>query len=218
MKIEENELLENVIQEGKDFFELAKGKWREDFFKNDGEVVLEIGCGKGDYTIGLARIFKDKNFIGTDFKGDRVNVGAKAALEERLDNVAFLRVRAEQLRDFFEEGEVHEIWVTFPGPRPKKSEANRRLTNQKFLDIYKYLLGGAGKVSLKTDSEFVFDFTKEMLADRSDVKILVETEDLYDSDFIDEHFGIVTDFEKRFLAKGLAIKYICFEFVNVFGL
>lgn len=212
IKIEENSELSNVIQSGKDFFEISAGRWGSDFFKNNNSIILEVGCGKGDYTVGLATIFKDNNYIGTDFKGDRINVGAKKALEENLNNVAFLRLRAEQLQDSFMSGEISEIWITFPGPRPKKSEANRRLTNHKFIDIYKYLMGGQGRVHLKTDSQFVFDFTHEVISERDDIRIVIETDDLYNSEYLDNHFGITTDFERRFLKQGLSIKYICFEF------
>jgi tRNA (guanine-N7-)-methyltransferase len=214
IKYSENEHIPWLIQRGKTDFGLMGGRWSKDFFGNDKSIVLEVGCGNGDYTVGLARIFSDKNFLGTDFKGDRLNIGAKIRGEENLLNVGFLRLRLEEAPDHFAEGEIDEIWITFPGPRPKKSESNRRLTNQRFLGIYKYLLGGKGRVHVKTDSSFVFNYTKQMIAERADIRIIAETEDLYHSKYLEWHHGLTTEFERKFLKMGLPIRYICFEFID----
>ncbi len=214
IRFHENAKLENIIEPGKPLYDKIKGAWQDLFFKNTNPVVIEIGCGRGDYTVGLAREFSNKNFIGIDVKGDRIWFGAKAAQEEELENVAFLRTRIELLNQFFAQNEVDEIWITFPGPRPRKREANRRLTTNKFLDIYKNILTSGGTVHLKTDSDFAYEFTKEILADRDDIEIIVDTSSLYDSKLVDIHHGIKTHFEKRFLAQGKKIKYLAFRFLN----
>lgn len=188
-----------------------KGKWSEEFH-NSNPVVLEIGCGRGEYTTGLARINPEINYIGIDLKGDRMYHGAKDAQVEGLKNVRFLRTRIELLENFFEENEVKEIWITFPGPRPKKSEANRRLTTQKFLNIYKNILVPGGVINVKTDSDFVYEYTKEQVGLRTDIETLIDTDDLYESNYAELHQGITTQFERRFLAEGKNIHYLKLKF------
>ena len=128
-KFAENELRDNIVQPGKEKFGQLKSRWGEVQFGNDNPIVLELGCGRGEYTVGLARLFPDKNFIGVDIKGDRMFKGSKAAEEEGLENVAFLRIMIQDIEEHFAENEVDEIWVTFPDPRPKKRDAKRRHTS-----------------------------------------------------------------------------------------
>lgn len=207
-----NEGRENLIEKTKPLYNEIKGKWNELYFKNQNPLVIEIGAGRGEYTVGLAREFQDKNFVAVDLKGDRLWHGSGIATEENLKNSAFLRARIELIENLFAGNEVNEIWITFPGPRPKKTQANRRLTNQKFLNIYKGLLKPGGLVHLKTDSDFVLNYTLEMLSERKDVLNLEFTTDLYNSKFLPDHYEIQTRFEKMFMAKGEKIKYLRFQF------
>ncbi len=209
----DNKTRPNIIEAGKPLFESNRGHW-SDYFGNDLPIVLEVGCGRGDYTVGLAAVNQDKNFIGVDIKGDRLWYGSGLALEKNLTNVAFLRTQIELLGEFFEPGEVAEIWITFPGPRPKKKQAKKRLTAQKFLDIYKKILSPQGTIHLKTDSDELFEFTLETLADRNDIKDLISVSNLYASSNYYEAKAIQTHFEKRFLAANKQIKYIQFSFDN----
>ncbi|MBT4857289.1 tRNA (guanosine(46)-N7)-methyltransferase TrmB [Candidatus Uhrbacteria bacterium] len=207
----DNEKRPNVIEPGKDLYEKIKGHWRDLYFKNDLPIVVEIGCGKGEYTIGLSRDDQAKNYIGVDIKGERIWYGSASALEEGLTNVAFLRTRVEQIGQFFEDDEVDEIWITFPGPRPKKSQAHRRLTATRFLESYKKMLKKDGVIHLKTDSDLMFEYTLEILADRSDVELLESVYDVYAAN----HWAtaIQTRFEKKFMATGKTIKYLRFRFI-----
>lgn len=210
-RFEEIKHRENVLTGEKTLAEEIKGKWCSDFFKNDHPIVLELGCGKGEYTVGLASRFPDKNFIGVDIKGDRLWVGSTIALEQNLKNVGFLRVQIQQLEDYFETHEVDEIWITFPDPRPKLRDAKRRLTSPRFLHIYKNILAPDGIVHLKTDSELLFEFTMETVKDFPTV-LLAHTFDLYNSSLNNDHFGIKTKFEKDFYDLGYSIKYLKFQF------
>ena len=203
---------ENVVEPGKEIFSRIKGNWRE-FFKNDNPIVLEVGCGRGEYTTGLAAVFPDKNFIGVDIKGARIWKGSSVAVENNLKNVAFLRIKIQNIADFFEKGEVNEIWITFPDPRPKDKDERRRLTNPRFLNIYKDLLVPEGQVYFKTDNEGLFDYTlQEVLDVQVPVKDLEYTKDLYNSPLISEHYGIQTTYEKKFLEKQTKINYMRFKF------
>ncbi|MDR1518432.1 MAG: tRNA (guanosine(46)-N7)-methyltransferase TrmB [Dysgonamonadaceae bacterium] len=183
-----------------------KGKWRE-FFKNDNPIVIELGCGKGEYTVGLARLYPEKNFIGIDIKGARMWKGATQALQEKLANAAFLRTHIEMIHHFFAENEVSEIWITFPDPRMQKP--NRRLTSARFMRGYSLILRTQGVVHLKTDSNFLFTYTKAMIAENS-LPVLFETENLYASNPDDKILNIQTFYEQQWLARGLNIKYIKF--------
>ena len=213
-RFEGNQTLHNVLESGKKLYEEIKGKWNSDFFKNDKPLVVELACGKGEYTVGLAKEFPDQNHIGVDIKGDRIWIGSKRAEEESLANVAFLRTKIELLENFFEPEEISELWITFPDPRPKGRDIKRRLTSPRFLDIYKGLVKKGGWVKFKTDSTLLFDYTLEVLSERKDIDNLVFTHNLYHSEYMNEHHGIKTNFEKKFYDLGEQIKYLKFQFVE----
>lgn len=207
-EIEENY---NVIQEGKPLFSQIKGNWQSVFFKNNNPIILELGCGKGEYTIGLAKLFPEKNFIGIDIKGDRIAVGSNQAIEQNLNNVAFIRTKVHDIENFFNENEVSEIWITFPDPHSLHSGIRRRMTNERFLIIYKSLLIEEGVFHLKTDNEPFFDYSIDTLTIFG-VKDFLHTKDLYNSDLNIRHFGIKTRFEEKFTAKGFKINYLSCHF------
>lgn len=184
-----------------------KGKWSE-FFKNDNPIVLELGCGKGEYTVELARLFPNKNFIGVDIKGARMWTGAKMALEEGMANVAFLRTNIELIDYFFAAGEVAEIWITFPDPQMKK--ATKRLTSTWFMQRYQKIMVPNGLIHLKTDSPFLFTYTSYMVRDNQ-YPVVFQTDDLYHSNWVNEILSIKTYYEKQWLERGLTIKYIQFK-------
>jgi len=184
-----------------------KGKWRSDFFHNDNPIVLELGCGKGEYAVGLARRFPDKNFIGIDIKGARMWTGAKISHEEGLSNVAFLRTEIELLEHFFAEREVDEIWITFADPQMKKG--TKRLTSSRFIRRYLEVLRPGGSIHLKTDSPFLYTYTKAFV-ELNHQGILTDTADLYDGAFEDKILGIKTYYERQWLSRGLTIKYLHF--------
>jgi tRNA (guanine-N7-)-methyltransferase len=184
-----------------------KGLWNESYFTNNNPVIVELGCGRGEYTVGLGRLFPDKNFIGIDIKGARMWTGAKEALEKEMKNVAFLRTDIEFVADFFDRGEVSEIWLTFPDPQMKK--VNKRLTGTRFMKVYSQILADNGTVHLKTDSHFMFTYTKEMIT-ANGFKTNVCTEDLYGEGLADKILDIKTYYEQQWLDRGLKIKYIQF--------
>jgi tRNA (guanine-N7-)-methyltransferase len=210
----EMETLPNVVQVPydevyhKDF--KYKGNWKQLFFKNNNPLVLELGCGKGEYTIGLAKQFSEKNFLGIDIKGSRMWVGAKKAISESQQNVGFLRTRIELIGSFFSSEEVDEIWITFPDPQFKKSWTKRRLTSSRFLTLYRKFLKQDGVVHLKTDNFPLFCYTKDLLK-YNNLQIISQTDDLYSSDFANAVFGIKTFYESRFLDEGLKITYLKFN-------
>ena len=188
-----------------------KGKWNKEYFKNDNPIVLELGCGKGEYTIGLAEKYPDKNFIGVDIKGARIWRGSKNAQEKNLQNASFLRTQVEYTEGCFEKEEVSEIWITFPDPQPNKEK--KRLTHINFLNRYKNILKQNGVVHLKTDSAELYEFTLDVIAENN-LKLLDSTNDLYsgsDSDR-EEVKSIKTHYEKLFTAKGKKITYLKFRF------
>ncbi|MBD1396039.1 tRNA (guanosine(46)-N7)-methyltransferase TrmB [Pontibacter sp. JH31] len=201
---------ENVVEPGDELYGQLKGKWRQEFFENGNPLVLEIGCGRGEYTVGMARLFPDKNYIGLDIKGARIWKGSTMAQEEDLHNVGFLRTFIENLEDNFAEGEVDEIWVTFPDPRPRDRDIKRRLTSPRFLDLYAKILKPGGIVHLKTDNQMLFEYTLEVLQERQP-KELLSTADLYQSDLQEHTMGIFTTYEKRYLEEGITIKYLQFK-------
>lgn len=213
-RFEETFKARNVIEETKPHYHQMKGNWNRDFFGNDAPITLEIGCGKGEYSLGLARINPDKNFIGVDIKGDRLWKGSKLAMEENLNNVGFLRALVQQIDDFFEPNEVECIWITFPDPRPRDRDIKRRLTSPRFLEHYKSLLKPGGMVYFKTDSTSLFEYTLEVLSQREDVQDLAYTFNLYESEYMDEHHGIKTKFEQKFHDLGEDIKYLKFRFIQ----
>lgn len=185
-----------------------KGRWNRDFFKNDNPIVLELGCGKGEYAVGLARRFPDKNYIGVDIKGARMWTGAKAAVNDGISNVAFLRTNIELIDRFFATGEVSEIWITFPDPQMKK--VRKRLTSSRFLELYRLILVENGIVHLKTDSPFLYTYT-DALVKLNNLPTEVNTSDLYNSDVVDDILEIKTFYEQQWLDRGLSIKYIKFH-------
>ena len=190
-----------------------RGRWREDFFHNDHPIVLELGCGRGEYAVGLARRYPDRNFIGVDIKGARMWTGATESLREGLTNVAFLRTNIEIIDRFFAPGEVQEIWLTFSDPQMKK--ATKRLTSTYFLQRYRHFLEDGGIIHLKTDSNFLFTYTK-YVTEVNHLPVEVCTEDLYDSTSDSSREGgsfslsIKTYYEQQWLARGLTIKYLRF--------
>jgi len=184
-----------------------KGRWHSDMFHNDGPIVLELGCGKGEYTVGLARRFPEKNFIGIDIKGARMWTGAKAATAEKLTNVAFVRTNIELLSHFFAPDEVSEIWITFPDPQMKK--VRKRLTSTTFLNLYRTVLKDGGMIRLKTDSPFLYTYTR-LLTELNGIIPEVNTDDLYNSGLADDILQIRTFYEQQWLSRGLTIKYLAF--------
>jgi tRNA (guanine-N7-)-methyltransferase len=188
-----------------------KGHWAERCFQNSNPITLELACGKGDYAIGLAQRFPERNFLGVDIKGARIWRGAKTALELGLENVAFLRTRIEQIALFFEPGEVDEIWITFPDPFLRNSKSNRRLTSPMFLKEYRKILRPGGHVHLKTDDPTLFEFTLEVLAEEKDVHIEYQDHDIYAKPLPMPELEIKTFYEKQHLAIGRTIKYVRFR-------
>jgi tRNA (guanine-N7-)-methyltransferase len=182
-----------------------KGKWGKEFFGNDNPIVLELGCGRGEYTVGLGRRYSDKNFIGVDIKGARMWTGATEALREGMTNVAFLRTNIEIIDRFFAPGEVSEIWLTFSDPQMKK--ATKRLTSTYFMERYRRFLKPDGLIHVKTDSNFMFTYTKCMI-EENHLPVEFITEDLYGSGLNDDILGIKTYYEQQWLDRGLTIKYI----------
>ncbi len=179
-----------------------------ELFKNDNPIVLELGCGKGEYTVGLAELFPDKNFIGIDIKGARMHRGATDAKNKGLKNVAFVRTRIEYIKAFFAANEVDEIWLTFPDPRMKR--VNKRLSSTRFLQLYINFLKPGGLVHLKTDSNFLYTYTAEMVKENA-FKVEVDESDLYSSGYDDEILSIQTHYESKWLKHGLSIKYLKFH-------
>lgn len=188
-------------------FEL-KGKWGADFFKNDNPIVLELGCGKGEYAVELGKHYPDKNFIGVDIKGARLFTGAKQALEQGLDNVAFIRTRIEFIDKFFAANEVDEIWITFPDPQMKK--ATKRLTSTYFIQRYNSFLKEDGIIHLKTDSDFLYTYTDIMVKENK-FEILENIADIYAQEEVSELLQIKTYYELQWLGRGKLIKYLVFR-------
>jgi len=212
LRFRDNDLRNNVIQQGKPSFENNIGKWAEKQFGNTNQIVVELGCGNGEYTVGLAENISDKNFVGVDIKGSRIWVGSNYAIENKLDNVAFLRTQIHLLDRHFRANELSEIWITFPDPRPKICDEKRRLTAPRFMKMYQSLLKKGGWVKFKTDNTPLFNYTLELLKSTIKVKNLALTHDLYHSKLLDEHFGVRTKYEKIFYEKGELIKYLKFQF------
>ncbi len=211
----ENETFPHFFQPGRN--ELLsgnfplKGRWNIDFFKNNNPIVLELGCGKGDYTIALAKRFPKKNFIGIDIKGARMWRGAKTALEENLPHVAFLRMQIELIDYAFSKNEVNEIWITFPDPQMKFKRSKHRLTNPSFLNKYKRILSPNHIIHLKTDSEFLYGYTLGVL-EAGNHEILYAHHDIYHNPHAPElAVKIQTFYEKKWLEEGKKITYLKFR-------
>ena len=219
-KFEENKSFDNLFQysyerimaEG---FPL-KGRWHEEFFHNDNPIVLELGCGKGEYTVGLARAHRDINYIGVDIKGARMWRGLTQAREEGLANVAFIRTRIDQIEHFFTPNEVDEIWVTFPDPHPGEGERNarHRLTSPEFLERYRKFVKPDGVLNLKTDSPIMYEFTLHEVIEKQGLPLIYHTDDLYANDDVLEVKTIRTFYEQMWLDEGRTIKYLRFRINN----
>src|SRR5690606_6732981 len=208
-KFREIDTFANVLQ--LDAGKPMKGRWAAHHFGNDRPIVLELACGKGEYTVNMAKLFPDKNFIGIDYKGNRIWRGAKTALEERIPNVAFLRIQIETLLDYFAPNEVDEIWITFPDPQPQKSREKKRLTAPSFLEKYKQVLKPGARIHLKTDNDGLYAYTLEKLAECS-IEPERHTSDLYRAEFVDEVLAIKTYYEKKYLAHDKNINYLMWSF------
>lgn len=189
--------------------ENIKGKWK-DFFNNENELVLELACGKGEYTTGLAQLYPQKNCIGVDIKGNRLWAGAKYALQNQLKNVAFLRTQIDKITDYFMANEVEEIWITFPDPQPRASKAKKRLTHPKFLRRYQQIIKPGGKIHLKTDSPDLYQFTK-LVIKLYHLQLIADISDVYKLEWVSEELAIKTHYEKLDIAKSNRIFYVCFS-------
>ena len=185
-----------------------KGKWSEAFFGNTNPVILELGCGKGEYTVKLAKHYPEFNFIGLDIKGSRMWKGATQAKDQGLKNVGFLRTNIENIRMFFAENEVAEIWLTFPDPQMKRTR--KRLTATNFISNYRQIMVPNGIIHLKSDSNFMYRYTEAMVAENQ-FEVIRQTNDLYHSEILDEVLSIQTFYEKQWLDRGLTIKYLSFR-------
>ena len=214
-RFKENETFTNVVQPSRE--EIVnedyslKGNWKTDFFKNNNPVVLELGCGKGEYSVALAQEYPNKNFLGIDIKGARFWRGAKTALEEGLPNVGFMRTQIELIDKIFAPGEVDEIWITFPDPQIKYKRTKHRLTNSEFLQKYKKILKPKGVVNLKTDSEFMHGYTLGLLHGEGH-EVIQANHDVYKNEYSPkEVIAIQTFYEKQYLEQGKLITYIQFR-------
>jgi tRNA (guanine-N7-)-methyltransferase len=185
-----------------------KGKWQH-FFKNNNQVILELACGRGEYTVGLSTLHPYQNFIGVDVKGNRMFIGAKKCLASNLLNAAFLRTQIEKLTDYFEAGEVDEIWITFPDPQLRISKAKKRLTHPRFLRLYKQILKPGGFIHLKTDSPDLYRFTKTV-AELYNLKIVEDSNNVYSEAFVKEELKIKTHYESLDIAPSKKIHYLKF--------
>jgi len=185
-----------------------KGKWNSHHFKNDNPITLELACGRGEYSVGLAQMHPNRNFIGLDIKGARIWKGAKQALDEGLSNVAFLRTRIEMITHFFDKDEVDEIWIIFPDPFLKKSKVNRRLTSSRFLKDYKKVLKKGGLIHLKTDAPSLYDFTLETLESEEDYDLLYHESNIYAQELVMPELEIKTYYERMHLEDERTIKYV----------
>lgn len=202
-----NNVLE--LEAGKPF----KGNWKKEFFKNTNPLILELACGKGEYSVNLGRKYPEKNFIGIDYKGNRIWVGAKMAVDESLTNVGFLRIQIQQIMDYFAPEEVDEIWLTFPDPQAQSPLERKRLTNPQFLLKYKTILKPEGPMHLKTDNEGFYEYTLEKIAEGKH-QIETQTTNVYQTHPQDEILSIKTHYERLYLQKGKNINYVKFRFTN----
>ncbi len=186
-----------------------KGRWNDDFFGNGNPIILELGCGRGEYTVAMGKMFPEKNFIGVDIKGARMWRGAKTATEEAMGNVGFLRTRIEFIASFFAKGEVEEIWITFPDPQLRKNRVKKRLTAPEFLALYARFLRADGRINLKTDSRHLHDYTLAVACENH-LPVDEACADIYGLGRADELLSIRTTYESRFLAEGRDITYLRF--------
>lgn len=201
----------NVLEYPEDI----SGKWKH-FFKNDNPIVLELACGKGEYTVGLAQMYPGRNLIGVDIKGNRLWVGAKFSLDNDLKNAAFLRTQIDKITEYFEPGEVDEIWITFPDPQLRISKANKRLTHPKFLRLYKKILKPGGKINLKTDSPVLYSFTKTVI-DMYGLTVITDSDHVYEDAGLSPELNIKTHYEGLDIAGSNRIFYLCFSLPQQLG-
>ncbi|MEK7200025.1 MAG: tRNA (guanosine(46)-N7)-methyltransferase TrmB, partial [Bacteroidota bacterium] len=195
----------NVLEYPRDM----QGKWNS-FFKNEAPVTLELACGKGEYAVGLGRLYTNRNFIGIDIKGNRIWRGAKTALDEGLANVAFIRSHIDKITDYFSPGEVSEIWITFPDPQLRGSRSKKRLTHPGFLRLYQKILQEGGLVHLKTDSPDLYQFTLAVI-NLFELELLEQTDHVYEQEMIKPELLIKTHYESLDIAQSNRIHYICFR-------
>jgi len=212
-KFSEMENFENVIQP--ETYHLTddislKGKWNTDFFKNENPIVLELGCGKGEYSVSLAERYPEKNFIGIDIKGNRIWKGATDSIKMGLENIAFLRIRIENIEKCFSENEISEIWITFPDPQIKKRREKKRLTHPMFLKKYSSFLQKEGIINLKTDSQFLYGYTLGIIEGHKH-KLLDCVEDIYGVHQLRQDMDVKTHYEKIYLEKETPITYTKFS-------
>jgi tRNA (guanine-N7-)-methyltransferase len=216
-RFEELTTFPNVFEpQFEDYFQkdfTLKGKWHQKFFKNDHPITLELGCGKGEYTVELAKKYPYRNFIGIDIKGARMWKGAKESNEAGLNNVAFIRTRIEFIQAFFGINEVQEIWITFPDPQLKSRRSKKRLTSSGFLMAYRNFLHPTGIIHLKTDNAKLYEYTYDLIS-KNQFELLMFTNDLYHSIFADKCENIYTFYEKQFLAQQIPIKYLQFKLAD----
>jgi tRNA (guanine-N7-)-methyltransferase len=205
LRFQEIKTFGNVL----DHPENMKGRWKS-FFKNAHPITLELACGKGEYAVGLGRMYQNRNFIGIDIKGNRIWKGAKTALDEGLDNVAFLRAQIDKLTDFFEEGEVNEIWITFPDPQLRGTKIKKRLTHPKFLRLYRKVMQNEKVVNLKTDSPELYEFTKAVIH-FYDLELVHDDDHIYNSDEVQKELAIKTYYESLDIAKSKKVHYLRFR-------
>jgi len=195
------------MEEGKDL----KSKWAVQHFKNNNPIVLELACGKGEYSVNMAKFFPEKNFIGIDLKGNRIWRGARTGVDENIENLAFLRIQIEDIADYFGQQEVDEIWITFPDPQPQDSREKKRLTFPGFLNKYKGFLKPGGKINLKTDNDGLYAYTEEVVQQQNLI-CHKKTDKLYHSEFYDDVLKIKTHYERIYLKQDKNINYIQFSF------
>ena len=205
VRFEELKTFPNVLQ----FPEGMVGQWRQ-FFKNQNPVTLELACGKGEYAVGLGQLYSDQNFIGIDLKGNRIWVGANKALQQGLNNVAFLRIQIDQITEYFAPGEVDAIWITFPDPQLRMSKAKKRLTHPKFLRLYQQFLKTGGKINLKTDSPDLYNFTKLVIL-LYGCKLHTDLADVFSNDNVSPELRIKTHYEGLDIAGSNRIHYLSFS-------
>lgn len=204
IRFAELETFPNVLQ----YPQNMQGNWHA-FFQNNHPITLELACGKGEYAVGLGRLYAERNFIGIDIKGNRIWKGAKTALNEGLKNVAFLRTQIDQLQDYFAGDEVSEIWITFPDPQLRFSKMKKRLTHPKFLRLYKNILQKGGIIHLKTDSPDLYKFTKTVI-DVYGLTTISDKDDLYKDDNISDELKIKTYYESLDIAQSNKVHYLAF--------
>ena len=212
-RFEDNKNSKFIIEEGKPLYKKTKGKWCE-IFNNENPIVLEIGCGYGEYTTGLAKKNKEHNYIGIDIKGSRIWKGSKTSEEENLLNVIFLRIRIEEIRGFFSKGEVDKIYIVFPDPRPKIRDSKKRLVDKNFMLNYCHILKNNGKIILKTDDLKLFNFCVLNIKKHLKYKNLHSTTDYYKSNLFLNETNIQTKYEKKYLSMNKTIKYLEFYSIN----